>query len=389
MKLSDQQILTVDLFCEVIDNYGDAGVCWRLARQLATERHCQVRLWIDQLSVLQKICPWVQMGIDQQCVDAVDIYRWKDNLSSKEIGAVPDIVIEGFGTRLPDNYVKQMAERKVAPIWMNLEYLSAESWVESMHRMPSPHPQLPLTKYFYFPGFTEKTGGLIREKNLIETRTIFQADRKNAIQFLSSIGVVCHKEQLIISIFCYPTAPLVQLLEQFANMNRDILCLIPEGVASQTLEQFMGKAPIARTRFFKQSLEVQIFPVLEQRQYDRLLWSCDWNFVRGEDSFVRAQWASLPFVWQIYPQEEQVHIDKLNAFLALYLQGMPDNIQTCVKDFWYQWNGCANPREFKDALENLMNVLPQLKQYAFFWQKKLTKQCDLSTALFRFIEALR
>ena len=39
-----------DVFCRVVDNYGDAAVCWRLARQLADEHGARVRLWIDLLA---------------------------------------------------------------------------------------------------------------------------------------------------------------------------------------------------------------------------------------------------------------------------------------------------------------------------------------------------
>ncbi|MBY0444112.1 MAG: elongation factor P maturation arginine rhamnosyltransferase EarP, partial [Burkholderiales bacterium] len=36
-----------DIFCRVIDNYGDIGVCWRLARQLSFEHGFAVRLMVD------------------------------------------------------------------------------------------------------------------------------------------------------------------------------------------------------------------------------------------------------------------------------------------------------------------------------------------------------
>jgi hypothetical protein len=45
-----------DIFCRVIDNYGDIGVCWRLARQLANEYPYQIRLWVDELAALKMIC---------------------------------------------------------------------------------------------------------------------------------------------------------------------------------------------------------------------------------------------------------------------------------------------------------------------------------------------
>lgn len=379
----------VDLFCEVIDNYGDAGVCWRLARQLALEWQCHVRLWIDRLLVLQKICPAIDSGLKRQTVNQVEICLWKQDMMFADIGQVPDVVIEGFGTRLPDAYLNQMAAKTVKPVWINLEYLSAESWVDSMHLMPSPHPRLPLTKYFYFPGFTAKTGGLIRERGLIEAASVFQSDQKHAVQFLSSLGIACREEQFIVSLFCYPTAPVLQLLEILQQSDESVLCLIPEGTASQTVEQFIHGQPKAGTCFQKGALTVQIIPVIEQSQYDWLLWSSDLNFVRGEDSFVRAQWAGKPFVWQIYPQEEDAHLDKLDAFMMLYQQGLTEEDQQAFQRFWRQWNHCAGQGSFTASWTGFRAILPKLKQYGAVWRKKLTEQSDLSTTLVRFVDSLR
>lgn len=381
--------LSIDLFCEVIDNYGDAGVCWRLARQLVSERHCHVRLWIDSLPVLQKLCPVIQIGLEKQTVNQVEVRLWKKDLSVDDIGQVPDVVIEGFGTHLPDIYLGMMAERAEAPVWLNLEYLSAEPWVESTHLMHSPHPKLPLTKHFFFPGFTAKTGGLIREDNLVETATAFQNDRKNALQFLSSIGITCQESQSIISLFCYPAAPVQQFLEALLSSGEPILCLVPEGTASQTVGQFIRQTPDAGTRYRNGTLEIQVFPIMEQQQYDRLLWSCDLNFVRGEDSFVRAQWAGKPFVWQIYPQEDDVHLDKLTAFMGLYQQGLTAEKRQAFNDFWKRWNGCAGQGSFAGSWAGFRKILPELKRYGGIWRKKLAEQPDLSTALVRFIDSLR
>ena len=380
--------LAVDLFCEVIDNFGDAGVCWRLARQLASECHCHVRLWIDLLPVLQKICPAIDARLEAQTVNQVEVRVWKTDMALADFGQVPDVVIEGFGTRLPDSYLNQMAAKAVKPVWINLEYLSAESWVDSTHLMQSPHPRLPLTKYFYFPGFTEKTGGLIREAGLVERAVDFQADRKNALQFLSSLGVDCREEQFIVSLFCYPTAPVQQLLETLSQSEEPVLCLVPEGTASQTVGQFIHQPPKAGTCFQHGALTVQILPVIEQSRYDWLLWSADLNFVRGEDSFVRAQWAGKPFVWQIYPQEADAHLDKLDAFMAIYQQGLTVEARQVFRRFWRQWN-CAEQGSFMASWAGFRSTLPKLKQYGGIWRKKLTEQPDLATTLVRFVDSLR
>jgi uncharacterized repeat protein (TIGR03837 family) len=149
---------TWDIFCSVVDNYGDIGVCWRLARQLSTELGQSVRLWVDDLASFHRICSRVDSALEIQRVGAVEVRHWVSPMPSV---SPADIVIEGFGVRLPDEYIAAMAARRPRPVWINLEHLSAEPWVDGCHGLPSPHPGLPLVKHFFFPGFTAATGGLL------------------------------------------------------------------------------------------------------------------------------------------------------------------------------------------------------------------------------------
>ncbi len=379
--------LRVDIFCNVIDHFGDAGVCWRLARQLAHEYGFQVRLWIDKPAVLQQIAPGIGLDEGEQTVSHVAIRFWPSSFPILLVEDIPDVVIEGFGARLPKSYVRQMAEKPSAPVWINLEYLSAESWVETTHLMPSPQSWIPLTKYFYFPGFTQKTGGLIRETDLLKRRDHFQHDRDHAMRFLSSIGIRAQKDQLLVSLFCYPNAPVTSLLNMFKASHREIVCLVPEGVAVDAIQSFMNQPALAGTTFVSGSLHLYILPMLEQTQYDYLLWSCDLNFVRGEDSFVRAQWAARPFVWQIYPQEEQGHWVKLDAFLEQYLIHFPKKAAAIA--VWYAWNQIQTGGIHRKSWETFLDILPQLNAHALNWSKKMADRENLASGLVRFINTLR
>ena len=378
-----------DLFCEVIDNFGDAGVCWRLARQLVSEHGCRVTLWIDKPFVLGRICPQIDPAIERQTIAGVNIRLWPDAFPALTQEEMPDVVIEGFGTRLPESYVRQMALKNPPPVWINLEYLSAESWVETSHLMASPQSRIALTKYFYFPGLTERTGGLIREKSIVCERENFQSDRQNTIRFLSKLGVKALPEQWIVSLFCYPDAPVALLLNSFRKKEKNVLCLIPEGVATKQVSSFIGSEATAGTRFEADNLTIQILPMIGQDDFDRLLWSCDLNFIRGEDSFVRAQWAARPFVWHIYPQDEDAHWVKLNAFLDLYLAGLPENLADSIRTLWFSWNNRKSDVTVSANGMNLDKIMPEWGQYAREWFKKLTIQEDLACRLLRFINTLR
>jgi uncharacterized repeat protein (TIGR03837 family) len=336
-----------DIFCAVIDNYGDIGVSWRLARQLATDFGLQARLWVDDPASLKKLCPELDLSCEIQMLFGVEIHFWSAESvgrpSGRHVGlqADPqadwtrvepaDVVIEAFGCPLPEPYVQAMATRAVKPVWINLEYLSAESWVEGCHAKPSPHPRLPLTKYFFFPGFTHATGGVMAESDLRAQLQAFQSDPEAIDAFWASIGLPpSQPEEIRVSLFGYENAALTVLLDVWAASETAITCLMPEGRLMPDLHAGQG--------FQRGNLNLKILPFVPQPDYDKLLWACDCNFVRGEDSFVRAQWAAKPFVWHIYPQAEAAHQLKLDAFLGRYLAGMDQTVAKAIRTFWLSWN---------------------------------------------------
>ncbi len=348
-----------DIFCNVVDNYGDIGFSWRLARQLANEHGQEVRLWVDDLESFVRLCPDGK-EIDSQCLKGVEVRRW----SSPFPDVLPfDVVVESFGCRLPECYVEKMAQMPEKPIWINLEYLSAEAWVKDVHGMPSPHPKLPLVKYFFFPGFSGDTGGLLLEKGLLEQRDSFLNDPDLKANFWRELGID-PKGRAGVSLFCYENPALDSLFEAWAEGGEAILCLVPEGGVVRRVKDFFGSGPLSRG-----GLEVRIIPFVPQEKYDHLLWACDVNFVRGEDSFVRAQWAGKPFVWQIYPQEQEAHLKKLEAFLSHYCEGLDPSAAGAVRAMWQAWNGNGNAGS---AWRNFIKFRAELNAHGKSWAGQLS-----------------
>jgi uncharacterized repeat protein (TIGR03837 family) len=173
-----------DVFCRVVDNFGDVGVSWRLARQLAREHDKRVRLWLDDLTVLSKLRPEIDPAYDIAMLEGVEVARLREPFVVEEMA---DVVVETFGCDPPEAYVLEMAQRSPRPRWINLEYLSAEDWVEGSHALPSPNPRLPLVKHYFFPGFTPRTGGLLREADLLARRDAFQSDERAQAAFWKSL----------------------------------------------------------------------------------------------------------------------------------------------------------------------------------------------------------
>jgi uncharacterized repeat protein (TIGR03837 family) len=379
----EKSINRCDIFCNVIDNYGDIGVCWRLARQLANEHGLVVRLWVDDLGSLAKLCHEVDAARDVQRCRGVEVRRWHGVFPEAQPA---ELVIEAFACKLPQSYIEAMAAQQRS-VWINLEYLSAEDWVHGCHGLPSPHPSLPLEKYFFFPGFTKQTGGLLLERDLFARRDAFQSDAVRQQAFWQSLGMEAPPaETLKISLFGYENDALAGLFDAWVNGAQPVLCLVPEGRILPQVEQYFEDVGRDLSRhascvgintdqrsYSCGSLRVCVLPFVEQERYDELLWACDINFVRGEDSCVRAQWAARPFVWHIYPQRDGVHMQKLRTFMARYCAGLPPETAQALHGLWEVWNGEASSISVEKAWNDFHVYQPMLRQRAQGWARELAE----------------
>jgi uncharacterized repeat protein (TIGR03837 family) len=345
-----------DIFCRVIDNHGDIGVCWRLARELAARGHA-VTLWADDVSALQWMAPEGALG--------VTVLAWPDSTTASQVG---DVVVEAFGCELPEPVVHAMAARPNPPVWVNLEYLSAEPFAQRCHRLASPActgPGVGLKKWFFYPGFVPGTGGLIREQNLAQRQQHF-----NSAAWLQSKGLQPHAGEQVVSLFCYEQPELLSFLQHCAQ--RPTLLLVAYGAATRQVQQWLG--PSLQTG----GLRARLLPPLTQLDYDHLLWASHLNCVRGEDSFVRAQWAGAPFLWQIYPQHDGVQAIKLNAFLDCFLSQAAPELASAVRECWAAWNGYQ-------AREWMAPSSGPWRQHCAAWREGLLGQPDLATQLISFV----
>ena len=370
-----------DIFCQVIDNFGDIGVSWRLARQLAAEHAIQVRLWINDLAAFQRLWPQSRVDVLTQMCEGVEIRVWNEPFAPVTPATV---VIEAFGCRLPPNYLIAMSQRAVPPVWINLEYLSAEAWVRTHHGLASPDPSLPLTKYFFFPGYQHGTGGVLREQDLMQARQNFL--RTETPAFWQSLGLNTLKaDALHVSLFAYENAALPALLDAWLQHPQPVICLIPEGKIVPQIAAWLGESDLPTGTVRRRAhLEFHVLPFMDQDRYDRLLWACDINFVRGEDSCVRAQWAAKPFVWQAYPQQENAHWAKLDALSTLYTAGLPQGEAQAISHLWQAWNGRG---DIALAWAGFLSMKSALDIHAQQWPERLAASGDLATNLLTFVEA--
>jgi len=365
-----------DIFCAVVDNLGDIGVCWRLARQLAAEHRARVRLWVDDLVTFRRLLPAIDPALDSQAVAGLEVRRWTQPFPEVEPA---EVVVETFACELPASYVAAMKRVSPAPVWINLEYLSAESWVGRCHALPSPQP--PLTKYFFFPGFASDTGGVLMERDLGAQRDAFRAAAAGRQAFLARFGVTdLRPDERLVSLFCYPHAPMAAQFDAWEAGERPVrlLTFADTPGAQAVVARGLGDGGA------RGALSARILPFLSQEDYDRVLWACDWNFVRGEDSFVRAQWARRPFVWQAYPQQDDSHRLKVHSFLARFLGASVMGSTAGLADLWGAWNGLLPVSRIGPAWRTCAALEGGLGTIAAQWAAQLESLGDLAGNLARF-----
>lgn len=382
-----------DIFCRVVDNYGDAGIAWRLAVGLAA-RGIAVRLWIDDAAPLRFIAPHGAPGV--RLCDWAKAERHDADDGDAVPGAV---VIETFGCEAPAAFMQRglaacvaacgptggadasgrantaaRAAQAMPPLLINLEHLSAEPFVERSHGLPSPlsAAQGGGTRWFYFPGFSPATGGLLREPALLQERAAF--DRH---AWLAAHGLALQRGERCAVLFCYADAPLAPLLDRLDAAGGHWLVLAAAGASQAAVMQ-----ALATTR--RPRLRAAALPLLPQPQFDRLLWCADFACVRGEDSVLRALWAGVPFLWHIYPQHDGAHAAKLEAFMDRMLDGADAPLAAAVRRLWRAWNGLGD-WPAAGPLPDMTGWRAQVQR----WRDALAAQPDLVSRLLEFVAQRR
>jgi uncharacterized repeat protein (TIGR03837 family) len=311
----------------------------------------------------------------------VTVHAWPTDAALQTLAqsnsfAVADVVVEAFGCELLEAFQALMVQG-APPVWINLEYLSAEGYVARSHGLASPvmsGPARGATKWFFFPGFTPNTGGLLREPDLPARQAAFQ---RQAWLSVLPIDKPIEANERLISLFCYEPTALPDLLKQLSQAGEPTRLLVTQGrpsaaVAAATQALNMPSSGTGQ-------LHISQLPYLSQNDFDHLLWTCDFNFVRGEDSLVRALWAGQPFAWHIYPQDDLAHHDKLQAFEAAL--EMPADL----RKFHAVWNGLETgtlPALSRAAIDNW-------RQWSHQAQRRLQAQTDLTTQLLSFVAQKR
>jgi uncharacterized repeat protein (TIGR03837 family) len=223
------------------------------------------------------------------------------------------------------------------------------------------------TKYFFYPGFTPGSGGLIR--NALADAAAMHAHPTHK----SAKGV------RQVSLFCYEPEALPELLTGLGQGVRPSQLLVAHGRATQAVRRLLARDDFR----LPGNLQVEYLPTLSQTQFDALLGRCDLNMVRGEDSLVQAIWAGKPFIWQAYTQTDAVHRAKLDAFLD-WLQA-----DSAVRDLHRAWNGFCQPTELAHWTQTLADAEGRWASQVTDARQRLLLQDDLPTRVLKLVDENR
>ena len=343
------EIDSIDIFCQVIDNYGDVGVAYRLAREFKrVYPNKKLRFVINQIEELNLI----------RKSENIEVILYKD-ISKIENSA--DLIIESFGCEIPKEYMDKAL--KNSKLIINLEYFSAEKWVDDFHLQES-FLGGNLKKFFFIPGLSEKSGGILLDNEFLERKKKVEANKE---YYLEKFGIK-EKYDLIGSVFSYEKN-FDSLIEELKKLNKKVILLIlSEKTQKNFIKYFDNGNNYDKIKFVK-------LPFFTYDKYEELLALCDFNLVRGEDSFVRALLLGKPFLWHIYPQDENTHIKKLESFLEKYCSNNKELKQTFI-------NYNINKNDFSYFFKNFKEIEKYNKNYANY----LIKNCNLMEKLINFIE---
>ncbi len=313
----------VDIFCHVIDNFGDIGVVYRFVKEFSRKHpQCFIRLFCDNIESLHAIAPHIpQFDIAITIGKTSYINTHALTPESMSLFSSPDIVIEAFGCDIPSLYTETFLHN--CKLWINLEYLSAEDWVESYHLKQSLVGNALVKKVFFMPGFTRNTGGVIVDLEFEASKPILNNTRISFVNYISKkagFSLESLENKLLVSVFTYSRG-FDNLLRYTRFSDREIILYVFGEKSQHGMQRTLIRLNAIQTSFGCYKLDncsIVFMPFLPQNEYDKFLYVCDANFVRGEDSLVRAIFAEKPFLWSAYVQEEKYHQVKVNAFLQIF-----------------------------------------------------------------------
>ncbi|MEI6386809.1 MAG: elongation factor P maturation arginine rhamnosyltransferase EarP [Spirochaetota bacterium] len=395
--------MTIDILCKVVDNFGDIGLVYRLAKALADlDPQLRLRLHVDDLESFAALCPGIDPGQVIQEHRLWTVLRWgfgREGLAAEP----PRLVLECFACGRPETLEGLLFDptRTQACLIVNIEHLSAETWADELHLMPSATRSGLVRKVIFMPGFTAATGGLIIDRVFAEAARVWMRgearDEKRqallvtidsiAASARASHGAVCACEpppdaafRLWIPLFAYEWdyVPMVRDLARFEERQPLLVLVAPGRSAGPFLSAWEESG---------RPFPALALPFLPQETWDELLLASDVSIVRGEESLSRAALSGKPFLWQAYRQEDEHQRVKAQALIDRMRPCFPARAFAALETLSAAFNRGLGPGGDPGLFETFLEALPALRPGFRHFADGLWKNGDLAARLLAYLRS--
>ena len=384
------KVNSIDIFCEIIDNFGDIGVVYRISKELKKIfQNVRIRIVLNRLEEFKAINKKVK-DTDYQEIDGLICVTEKYVKENIETFGVSDVFIEAFGCNVPEEYVKQAKEN--SKLWINLEYLSGEKWIEDFHLCESLIDSKTLKKIFFMPGFNEKSGGVIIDSGFLE-RMKFGKENRDEI-FKKYFKDFDLKDKFIGTVFSYEKN-FENLLETLKNYEKETVLLLMGEKTQKSFSEILKKNLTEDygniVKYGKITMIYSDF--FSQEEYEEIISASDFNFTRGEDSFVRGIILGKPFMWHIYLQEEKAHMDKIKAFTERFKESVEvsEEEKNIIESYCnlledYNDRDKNSLEKGKEDFRIFFEKFEEIDRICEKYSKFLLEKCNLVKKLYKYIQ---
>ena len=384
------KVNSIDIFCEIIDNFGDIGVVYRISKELKKIfQNVRIRIVLNRLEEFKAINKKVK-DTDYQEIDGLICVTEKYVKENIETFGVSDVFIEAFGCNVSEEYVK--AAKENSKLWINLEYLSGEKWIEDFHLCESLIDSKTLKKIFFMPGFSEKSGGVIIDSGFLERMKFGKENRDEVFKkYFKDFDL---KDKFIGTVFSYEKN-FENLLETLKNYEKETVLLLMGEKTQKSFSEILKKNLTEDygniVKYGKITMIYSDF--FSQEEYEEIISASDFNFTRGEDSFVRGIILGKPFMWHIYLQEEKAHMDKIKAFTERFKESIKvsEEEKNIIESYCnlledYNDRDKNSLEKGKEDFRIFFEKFEEINRICEKYSKFLLEKCNLVKKLYKYIQ---
>lgn len=386
------KVNSIDIFCEIIDNFGDIGVVYRISKELKNlYQNARIRIVLNRLEEFRVINKKVR-DTEYQEIDGLICTTFDYVKKNAESFDTADLFIEAFGCDVPEEYIDIAKEK--SKLWINLEYLSGEKWIEDFHLQQSLINSKTLKKIFFMPGFSEKSGGVIIDSGFLQRKEYGKNHKKEILK--KYYPDTDFENKLTGTVFSYEKN-FENLLETLSKQEKETVLILMGEKTQKSFSEILQKK--LTENFGKTGKYGKIIMLnsdfLSQEEYEEVISVVDFNFTRGEDSFVRSILLGKPFMWHIYLQEEKAHMDKIRAFNDRFKESIYNELSENQKkiienycDLLEKYNDRdknsleEGQEDFSVFFENFHEIDIICQKYSKF----LLEKCNLVKKIYNYIQ---